>query len=72
MGGILETIGLKRKRERPPIIEQPAKPDREGALAAERERLRRRREGGRASTIVSSPLGVLGPANTATKRLTGE
>lgn len=45
--------------------------DDSGARAAEEERMRRARASGRASTILTSPSGLSGPANIGTATLLG-
>jgi hypothetical protein len=54
-----------------PEFKPAAQADTAGALEAEQERLRRRAAGGRRSTILTSPLGVTGPANIGIKTLLG-
>jgi len=71
MGGVADALfGRDEKKVRQP--EPKPDIDKEGAEAAEKERIRRRRAGGRRNTILSGPLGVPGQATIGRKQLTGQ
>lgn len=74
MGKTVKSLLGIEKPEKPKIVlpeqTRPEVIDTAAADAADRERRRRSREGGRASTILTSPLGTSG-GTTATKTLLG-
>ena len=64
MGGLFSKPSAPKPPKAPPSV------DVEGAAAAERERLRRRKAKGRSSTILSGSLGTPGPASVGVRQLT--